>query len=143
MADLYTLLSGKASKENYNLFLQLEQQAQEDPALAEFFSLYLDMLESPKSHIRVRGFRMLCAAAKWIPTDTIQQSLSRILAALEEEKPTALRQCLAALPKIIACHPLLTDRIREALNALNLSRYTNSMVPLIQKDISEILSARK
>lgn len=143
MADLYTLLSGKATKENYNIFLQLEQQAQEDPAFAEFFSLYLDMLRSPKSHIRVRGFRMLCAAAKWIPADTMFQNLPQILLALEEEKPTALRQHLAALPKIIACHPLLTDSIREALNTLELSRYHDSMGPLIQKDISEILSARK
>ena len=128
------ILCAKDTKGSYALFLQLEQQAGEDPALIMEYPLYLEMLKSESSYIRVRGFRMLCAGAKWDTQGVIHGNLPRILAQLEDKKPTAVRQCLAALSSLVKGRPELTAQVCEAVAALNLSGYRDTMRPLLEKD---------
>lgn len=137
--ELREILCAKDTKESYPLFLQLEQQAGASPELFGEYPLYLEMLSNKNSFIRVRGFRMLCAAAKWDTDGCIAQHLPEILAQLEDEKPTAVRQCLAALPALVKGKPELTDPILEKVSGLDLSGYRDSMRPLIQKDTEAFL----
>lgn len=96
VTDIREILCAKDTKGSYAFFLQLEQQAREDPALFLEHNLYLEMLKSESSFFRVRGFRMLCAGAKWDTQGVIRENLPLILAQLEDKKPTAVRQCHAA-----------------------------------------------
>lgn len=96
VTDIREILCAKDTKGSYALFLQLEQQAREDPVLFLEHNLYLEMLKSESSFFRVRGFRMLCAGAKWDTQGVIRENLPLILAQLEDKKPTAVRQCHAA-----------------------------------------------
>ena len=60
---------------------------------------------------------------------------------LDDEKPTVVRQCLAALHMVVLYQPGLADRIEAKLDAMDLSGYRDSMRPLIEKDIAELRSA--
>lgn len=137
--DIRGILCAKDTKDSYPLFLQMEQQAGEDPALFMEYPLYLEMLESKSSYQRVRGFRMLCAVAKWDEAGVIQGHLSRILAQLQDEKPTAVRQCLAVLPTLVRGRPELAADVCEKVSKLDLSGYKDSMRPLIRKDVEVFL----
>ena len=132
--DIREILYAKDTKNSYSLFLQLEQQAGEDPALFQEYRLYLEMLRSEGSYHRVRGFRMLCAGAKWDTQGVIHEHLPQILAQLEDKKPTAVRQCLAALPALVKGSPELTAQVCDAVAALDLSGYRDTMRPLLEKD---------
>lgn len=134
MTDIREILCAKDAKGSYSLFLQLEQQAGEDPALFQEYRLYLQMLKSESSYLRVRGFRMLCAGAKWDTQGVIHGNLPQILAQLEDKKPTAVRQCLAALPALLKGRPELTAMVCEVVAALDLSGYRDTMRPLLEKD---------
>lgn len=132
--DIREILCAKDTKGSYSLFLQLEQQAGEDPALFQEYRLYLEMLKSESSYLRVRGFRMLCAGAKWDTQGVIHGNLPQILAQLEDKKPTAVRQCLAALPTLVKGRPELRAKVCEAVAALDFSGCRDTMRPLLEKD---------
>lgn len=138
--DIREILCAKDTKGSYSLFLQLEKQAGEEPELFREYPLYLEMLKSESSYIRVRGFRMLCAGAKWDTEGVIRENLAPILAQLRDEKPTAVRQCLAALPMLVKGRPEVTARVCETVAGLDLSGYQDSMKPLIRKDAEAFLT---
>lgn len=139
MMEIREILCAKDTKNSYSLFLQMEAQAGESEALFAELPLYLEMLSSPSSYIRVRGFRMICASAKWDSEGKIAENLPAILAGLEDEKPTAVRQCLAALPRLLSARPELTGPIRDKMSSLDLSGYKDTMQPLIRRDIEKLL----
>lgn len=134
VTDIREILCGKDTKGSYPLFLQLEQQAGEDPALFQEHRLYLEMLKSESSYLRVRGFRMLCAGAKWDTQGVIHENLPQILAQLEDQKPTAVRQCLASLPALVKGKLELTEKVCEAVAALDFSGCRDTMRPLLEND---------
>ena len=57
---------------------------------------------------------------------------------LEDDRPTAVRQCLAALPALLRWKPALSGAVEAKLAALDLSKYRDSMRPLIEKDIAAL-----
>ena len=120
-------------------FLTAGTAAGEAPALFEEYHLYLEMLKSGSSYHRVRGFRMLCAGAKWDTQGVIRENLPQILAQLEDQKPTAVRQCLAALPALVKGRPELTSKICDAVAALDFSGCRDTMRPLLEKDRDALL----
>ena len=91
--------------------------------------------------VRCRGFRLFCKQARWATDGVIDCCLDRALAILEDEKPTAVRQALAALLDVVPYKPELWPVIRVRLETMNLSRYKDSMAPLIQKDMQTLLNA--
>lgn len=137
--NIRDILCAKDTKNSYALFLQLEGQAGEDPALFQEYPLYLEMLGMESSYLRVRGFRMLCAAAKWDRSGIIRENLPQILAQLQDEKPTAVRQCLRALPELIQGRPELTEQVCRVVSGLDLSGYKDSIEPLIRRDAEAFL----
>ncbi len=140
MMDEKELLCSKQHKQAHALCLKLERQSEETNALYEAFPLFLEMLDSPISYVRVRGFRLICAQAQWDVEGLIEKNLDKILRELEDEKPTSVRQCLSQLPKMIQYKPELNDQIWIRLKQLDVARYQDSMRPLIIKDVERILN---
>ena len=58
---------------------------------------------------------------------------------VNDEKPTVVRQCLGALHEVVIYRPELSERVYEAVKNIDLSRYKDSMSPLIKKDAEELL----
>ena len=98
------------------------------------------MLLDEKSHIKMRGFRIICKLSKWDKDNKTNNAIESLLNVLDDEKPTIVRQCLASLNSLLLYKPDLSNKIEGKLKNMDLSKYKDSMKPLIQKDIDCILN---
>ena len=102
---------------------------------------YLDafaaLLRHPKSLVRNRALHILAANAQWDSDCRFDDILPEYLAHITDEKPITARQCIKALARIGTEQPAYIPRILESLHRAELSRYKDSMRPLIEKDILE------
>ena len=138
---LLSLLTAKDTKQSYDAFLELERLSEESDDLYPYTERFADMVSDRAWAVRCRGFRLFCKQARWDTDGVIDCCLDRALAILEDEKPTAVRQALAALLDVVPHKPELWPVIRVRLETMDLSRYKDSMSPLIQKDMETLLNA--
>ena len=138
---LLSTLTAKDTKQAYGAFLELERLSEETDDLYPFTERFAEMVSDRAWAVRCRGFRLFCKQARWDDTGVIDRHLDRVLAILEDEKPTAVRQALAALLDVVPYKRELWPVVRERVEAMDLNRYKDSMAPLIQKDIQHLLDA--
>ena len=136
--DIIAGLQNKNDKEAHQLLLQLESRSAETDELYAYFEDFLGLLKGKSSYVRTRGFRLICALAQWDHENKIERNIDTLLSMLDDEKPTAVRQCLAALHNVVLYQPKLSEIIEIKLDQMDLSKYKDSMGPLIQKDIDEL-----
>ena len=138
---LLSMLTAKDTKRGYGAFLELEHLSEESDDLYPYPERFAEMVSDRAWAVRCRGFRLFCKQARWDGDGVIDRCLDRALAILEDEKPTAVRQALAALLDVAPYRRGLRPVIRGRLETMDLSRYKDSMAPLIQKDIQKLLDA--
>lgn len=136
--DIIAGLQNKNDKEAHQLLLQLESRSAENDELYAYFEDFLGLLKEKSSYVRTRGFRLICALAQWDHENKIERNIDTLFSMLDDEKPTAVRQCLAALHNVVLYQPKLSEIIEIKLDQMDLSKYKDSMSPLIQKDIDEL-----
>lgn len=136
--DIIAGLENKNNAEAYQLLLELEGRSAVSNECYGYFEAFLTLLESKNSLVRTRGFRLACAQAQWDVEDKIEKNLDTLFSMLEDEKPTVVRQCLAALHQVVLYQPNLIEKIQEKLKAMDLSKYKDSMRPLIEKDVEAL-----
>ena len=142
--DLELLLSALTAKDTkcaYGTLLELERLSDESDCLYPYTERFADMTEDRAYAVRCRGFRLFCRQALWDYVGVIDRCLDRALAILEDEKPTAVRQALAALLELVPYKRALWPVIRARVEAMDLNRYRETMAPLIEKDIRRLLDA--
>ncbi len=123
----------------YKTLLELETITTESNVLYNYFNNLLEMLNSEKTFIRVRSFRLICSLAKWDNENKINKNIDMILKELDDDKGTSVRQCLQKLNLILMYKIELTEIIEKKIKNLDLSKYKESMQSLIKKDIDYIL----
>ena len=138
---LLSMLTAKDTKQAYGAFWELERLSEETDDLYPFTEQFAEMVLDKAWAVRCRGFRLFCKQARWDGDGVIDRHLDRTLAILEDEKPTAVRQALAALLDMAPYKPELWPVIRQRVEAMDWNRYKDSMAPLIQKDIQRLLDA--
>ena len=138
---LLSTLTAKDTKQAYGAFLELERLSEETDDLYPFTERFAEMVSDRAWAVRCRGFRLFCKQARWDDTGVIDRHLDRALAILEDEKPTAVRQALAALLDVVPYKRALWQTIRQRVEAMDLTRYKDSMAPLIAQDIQTLLNA--
>lgn len=131
-------LQSKNSTEAYQFLQQLERESEESDSLYGSLDDFLTLLKDKRSLVRTRGFRLICAQARWDRDGWIGAHLEELLSALDGEKATAVRQDLAALHQVVHFLPELGPQIGEKLGKMDLSKEKESMVPLLQRDIQEL-----
>ena len=136
--EMMTVLRGKNSTEGYQLLQLLEQRSAESDELYASLEDFLGLLSDRSSLVRVRGFRLACAQARWDAEGKLDRAVHALLSMLEDEKPTAVRQCLSALPELLRWKPELAGAVEAKLAAIDLTKYSGSMRPLLEKDIAEL-----
>lgn len=97
------------------------------------------MLLDEKSYIKMRGFRIICKLSKWDNDNKINNIIDILLQVLDDEKPTIVRQCLSSLNNLLLYKIDLSEKVENKLKKLDLSKYKDTMKPLIKKDIDFIL----
>ncbi len=133
------LLFGKDTREAYQNLLELERLSDEGDVLYGYFDQFLSMLDDERYGVRVRGFRLLAKQARWDADGKIDRNIRKILASIDDEKPTAVRMKLAALGEIVHSKEYLRKTIEKALRNYDYSKFPESTRSLIDKDISRLL----
>lgn len=136
---LIEILYSNDDKDAYNSLIQLENLSENDNEVYSYINEFFAMLDNQKSYIRVRGFRLICKNAKWDNDNKINKNIDKLLSELEDEKPTAVRQCLNAIKDIVKYKKELNFKIEEKVLSINYLKYNDSMRGLIFKDIEEVL----
>ena len=138
---LLSTLTAKDTKQAYGALLELERLSEESDDLYPYTERFADMVSARAWAVRCRSFRLFCKQARWDDDGIIDCCLDRALVILEDEKPTAVRQALAALLDMVPYKRELRPVIRARVEAMDLSRCKDSMEPLIRKDIQTLLNA--
>ena len=131
-------LYNKDNVEAYKCLLNLELISSENNSLYIYFNDFLNMLDSDKSLVRIRGFRMICSLAKWDKDNLIDKNISKILSCFNDPIGVNIRQYLKYINNIMLYKTNLN--IEDIIKNIDISKYKDSMKSLIEKDIDNLLS---
>ena len=130
-------LTGKDDKYACALADKIISESLETDEWYECFDDFASLLDHPKSLVRNRAMHILAANAQWDEENRFDAILSDFLAHITDEKPITARQCVKALAQVGLAKPRYIPEIVSALRCADLSKYRDSMRPLIEKDIAE------
>lgn len=133
------MLDDKGTPKAFKNLKEMETLSDSSDIFYPYINKFIEMTSSEKYVIRVRGFRLLCKQSKWDSENVINNNLSSVLDILNDEKPTAVRQALAALKDVAIYKPELRDTIKEKSLAIDYYKYKDTMHSLIAKDIQNLL----
>lgn len=102
-----------------------------------YFDDFASLLNHPKSLVRNRVLYILAANAQWDDENRLDSIMPDYLTHITDEKPITARQCIKALAQIGLAKPQYTPMILSGLQNADLSKYKDSMRPLIEKDMVE------
>lgn len=138
--EIMEALKDKNDKKAYEFAKEISAKSAETNEYYELFHEFIGMLNEKSSYLRTRGFCLACAQARWDSDGELDAALDKMSVLLNDEKPTVVRQCLSALHEVVLYRPELCERISKAVKSIDLSRYKDSMSPLIKKDAEELLN---
>ena len=101
------------------------------------FDEFSALLRHPKSLVRNRALHILAANVQWDEENRFDAILPEYLSHVTDEKPITARQCIQALAQIGTAKPRYIPQILACLQSADLSKYKDSMRPLIEKDIAQ------
>ena len=139
MNDVIECLRNKDDKAAYEYAKQIGMESAKSNKYLGMIPEFADMLNDKSSYVRTRGFCLICNQARWADGGQIEAVFDKMKALLCDEKPTVVRQCLGALHEVALYRPEMTDKISFAVSEISPNRYKDSMAPLIEKDIKELL----
>ena len=103
----------------------------------EYFDVFASLLNHPKSYVRNRVLNILAANAQWDGENRFDSILDDYLSHVIDEKPITARQCIKALAQVGKVKPQYIPRIIDCFRSADLSKYKDSMRPLIKQDMTE------
>lgn len=102
-----------------------------------YFDDFASLLDHPKSLVRNRVLYILAENARWDEENRFDRIISDYLTHITDEKPITARQCIKALVQVGLAKPQYIPRILSCFENADLSKYKDSMRPLIEKDMAE------
>ena len=130
-------LTGKDDKLAYAFAQKIISESRETDEWYEFFDDFAALLAHPKSLVRNRALCILAANAQWDEAHRFDAVLPAFLAHVTDEKPITARQCVKALAEVGTAKPQYIPAILSRLRSADLSKYKDSMRPLVERDIAE------
>lgn len=103
----------------------------------EYLDDFASLLDHPNSFVRNRVLYILAANVRWDEENHFDAIISEFLTHITDEKPITARQCVKALAQVGLARPQYIPQILSALHNADLSKYKDSMRPLIERDIAE------
>lgn len=116
---------------------QIIAESQETDEWYPYFDDFASLLDHPKSLVRNRVLHILAANAQWDEENWFDSILPAYLTHITDEKPITARQCIKALAQVGLAKPQYIPQILSCFQNADLSKYKDSMRPLIEKDIAE------
>ncbi len=131
-------LTGKNDKYACELTEKIIKESRESEEWYDYFQDFVPLLRHPKSLVRNRALTILASNAQWDTENRFDQLLSEYLSHITDEKPITARVCIQTLPELAQAKPQYIPVILRALEEAELSKYKDSMRPLIEKDIQKV-----
>lgn len=135
--DIIARLTSKDDKSACAFADRIISESRDTDAWYEYFDVFAGLLGDPKSLVRNRTLYILAANARWDSEDRFASVMPAFLAHITDDKPITARQCIKALAQVGQAKPQYIPVILSALHDADLSKYKDSMRPLIEKDIAE------
>ena len=136
--ELFKALTDTDDKKAYKVSKEIIAISSESDEYYQDFETFYSLITQKSSFQRARGFILCCALVRWDSEGKLQKALPEMLKLFNDSKPTVVRQCLSALHEVVLYRPELIDMIKDALKSIDLSKYKDSMTPLIKKDIKSL-----
>ena len=114
---------------------RIAKESRESDQWYACFDDFAALLNHPKSYVRNRAMQLLAANAQWDGEGRFDAVLPDFLAHITDEKPITARQCIRALAQVGRAKPRYIPQILSALKDADLSKYADSMRPLLERDI--------
>lgn len=133
--DIIAKLTSKDDKYACALAERIISESQESNAWYVYFEEFSSLLNHPKSYVRNRMLFILAANAQWDDENRFDLIIDDFILHITDEKPITARQCIIALAQVGQAKPQYIPVILSALHTADLSKYKDSMRPLIEKDI--------
>ena len=137
MQDIITKLTTKDDKYACAIADKIISESQDTDEWYEYFDAFASLLNHPKSLVRNRVLYILAANAQWDDENRFDAILEDYLAHITDEKPITARQCIKTLVQVGMAKPQYIPRILSCFHDADLSKYKDSMRPLIEKDMEE------
>jgi len=137
MRDIIAKLTAKDDKYACAIANKIISESQDTDEWYEYFDEFASLLNHPKSLVRNRVLYILATNAQWDNENRFDAIISEYLAHVTDDKPITARQCIKALAQIGVAKPQYIPRILLCLHEADLSKYKDSMRPLIEKDMAE------
>ena len=137
MQDIIAKLTAKDDKYACAIADKIISESQDTDEWYEYFDAFASLLNHPKSLVRNRVLYILAANAQWDDENRFDAILEDYLAHITDEKPITARQCIKTLVQVGMAKPQYIPRILSCFHDADLSKYKDSMRPLIEKDMEE------
>ena len=137
MQDVISKLTAKDDKYACAIADKIISESQDTDEWYEYFDTFASLLNHPKSLVRNRVLYILAANAQWDDENRFDAILEDYLAHITDEKPITARQCIKTLVQVGMAKPQYIPRILSCFHDADLSKYKDSMRPLIEKDMEE------
>lgn len=131
-------LIDKDDKKAYEYAKKIGIESAKTNKYLEMIPEFVGMLKDDSSYARTRFFILICNQARWAKDGQIEEIYDQMKELLYDPKPTVVRQCLNALHEVALFRPEMNDAIKKSIAKIDLSKYKESMAPLIEKDIEEL-----
>lgn len=130
-------LTSKDDKYACAIAEQIISESNDSDEWYDYFEEFASLLNFPKSLVRNRVLYILAANAQWDDENKFDSIISDYLTHVTDEKPITVRQCIKALAQVGKEKPHYISRILACFHEADLSKYKDSMRPLIEKDMLE------
>ena len=137
MQDIIAKLIAKDDKYACAIADKIISESQDTDEWYEYFDEFASLLNHPKSLVRNRVLYILATNAQWDNENRFDAIISEYIPHVTDDKPITARQCIKALAQIGVAKPQYIPRILLCLHEADLSKYKDSMRPLIEKDMAE------
>ena len=137
MQEIINKLTAKDDKFACALADKIIAESRECDTWYEYFDAFVSLLNHPKSLVRNRALHILAANAQWDVENRFDTILPEFLTHVTDEKPITARQCIQALAQVGLAKTQYIPQILDCFHNVDLSKYKDSMRPLIEKDMAE------
>ena len=136
MQEIIAKLTARDNKFSCAIADKIIEESRESDTWYEYFNTFATLLNHPKSLVRNRALHILAANARWDEENRFDAILPEFLTHVTDEKPITARQCIQALAQVGMAKPQYIPQILSCFHNADLSRYKDSMRPLIEKDMA-------
>ena len=137
MQEIIAKLTARDDKFACALADKIIEESRETDAWYEYFDTFTSLLNHSNSLVRNRALHILAANARWDEENRFDAILPEFLSHVTDEKPITARQCIQALAQVGLAKPQYIPQILDCFHNADLSKYKDSMRPLMEKDMIE------